>query len=148
MMYSGELSIDDTIFMFLYNVLGTAPIAFCRVLGGNYEQIYLAAHNLCEGRLAQPWFAHIFLGILCGVCIQIAVQNFKKGSEIGVILPVMVFILTGSQHCIAESFYFFMAGMFSWQAVLEIVLVFIGNCFGAIAVVWCNGDSSFLPHFL
>lgn len=37
MMYNGELPIDDIIFMFLYNILGATPIAFCRILSGNYE---------------------------------------------------------------------------------------------------------------
>lgn len=132
--YSGELRIRDILLMLVINICGAVAVGLL------FQEE--SARNIAVLRIAEPWFIHVLKGAFCGICIQIAVQNFKKGSEIGVILPVLTFMLAGGQHCIADSFYFASAGII---AVLPIFWVFVGNFIGASLVLLCN--ESKLPHF-
>ncbi len=92
------------------------------------------------------WYQHIFSGMICGACIQFAVYNYSNNhSYLSAILPVMIFILVGGEHCIADSFYY-MWSAWSWHHALAIGLVFIGNLLGAILVVMTNSYTR--PHFL
>ncbi len=76
----------------------------------------------------------LFDSILCGVCIYIAVEGYKKSkSLIPVILGVMVFILAGGEHCIANMFYLG-AGNVTWKGLGYIGLNIIGNSIGSLLV--------------
>lgn len=84
------------------------------------------------------WYQHILSGILCGICIQIAVNNYKGNkSYLGIILPVMTFIMIGGEHCVADTFYYAW-GAWSLQHLIQIFEVFIGNFIGAMFVVFAN----------
>lgn len=78
----------------------------------------------------------ILSAILCEICIYIAVIGYGKiefeiGKYISIILGVVVFILCGFEHSIADMFYaFFMP--FSIKTVLFLFLVTVGNIVGAI----------------
>lgn len=100
------------------------------------------AINIVTARNARLWYQHIAAGAICGSCIQIAVQNYKKDkSAIGVILPVMVFILTGSEHCIADFFYYMLAHNMGMQQILQIFEVMCGNFIGASLVLFCSSGN-------
>ncbi|MCD8045811.1 MAG: formate/nitrite transporter family protein [Clostridiales bacterium] len=44
----------------------------------------------------------------------------------------MVFILCGFEHCVADMFYFSVAGVWSGQAVLRLLVISAGNAVGAV----------------
>lgn len=75
----------------------------------------------------------LFLSMLCGMLIHIAVEAQKNENQIfrlfGIIAPVMVFVLCGFEHSIADIFYFSFIGVFK-PAFISIVI--IGNAIGAI----------------
>ncbi len=91
----------------------------------------IAAKNLSmvETKLADDWYSLLILGIFCGILMYIAVDTYKKniGTKdflccIAVFMGVMVFILAGFEHSIADMFYFILSGK-------------ILNCFGALALI-------------
>ena len=99
------------------------------------ELIYECAQPILESRDAELWYQHIVGGIGCGICIQMAVNNWKaKGEPLGVILPVALFILCGFEHCIADAFYYAWSA-FEWRHLLQIFEVFCGNMIGAFIVL-------------
>ena len=57
------------------------------------------------------------------------VEN-QVGKVLIVFLPVMVFILSGFEHCIADMFYFSLAGDFSMTMLKALVAITIGNSIG------------------
>ena len=57
------------------------------------------------------------------------VEN-QVGKVFIVFLPVMVFILSGFEHCIADMFYFSLAGDFSTTMLKALVAITIGNSIG------------------
>lgn len=109
------------------------------------ELIYECAQPILESRDVELWYQHIAGGIGCGICIQMAVNNWKaKGEPLGVILPVALFILCGFEHCIADAFYYAWSA-FEWRHLLQIFEVFIGNMIGAFIVLPSSAHS--LPRF-
>ena len=126
------------------NLLGVLTIFIIRRLDANSYLVFEDAKAIIANRDAQSWYQHIIGGIGCGICIQMAVNNWKKkGEPWGVILPVMIFILAGFEHCIADAFYYCWSA-FEWRHLLQICLVFIGNCLGAFIVLPSSAHS--FPH--
>lgn len=77
---------------------------------------------------------HIFvLSIFCGFLMYLAIDNYNKSKNIiFVILPVMIFILSGFEHSVANMFYFNYAGIYNLQSFCYIFVMLIGNGIGAI----------------
>lgn len=71
------------------------------------------------------------LAILCNVCICIAVEI---RTNISIFLGVIVFILCGFEHSIADVFYFTVAG-WTWAELLVALVVIAGNAVGGICTI-------------
>lgn len=134
-------NIVELFLMASLNFLGIVIIAFLTTFMTRFVANNTAI-NIVMARNARLWYQHIAAGTICGSCIQIAVQNYKKDkSAIGVILPVVVFILTGSEHCIADLFYYMLAYDIGMQQYLQIFEVMFGNFIGASLVLFCSSDN-------
>lgn len=79
-------------------------------------------------KLSKP-IPDLFLdGVVCGILIGVSVMGYKKSrSLVAPVLGVMAFVLAGSEHCVADAFYFFSCGMFP---VKELIAISIGNMVG------------------
>lgn len=71
---------------------------------------YSTKNNGCENlwlnKLTKSWHEFLFDSIGCGICIYLSVELYKKtGSIFVIVLGVLVFILSGFEHCIADIFY-------------------------------------------
>ena len=44
----------------------------------------------------------------------------------------MGFILCGTEHCVADMFYFWMAGAWNGRAILCVLIITLGNCLGGV----------------
>lgn len=91
--------------------------------------------NIVGEKLSDTAFSIFIMAFLCGLLMCIAVKGFSMVSDgVGkyfiLILPIMVFILSGYEHSIANLFYFTMAGAWNAKAVLYIVIISLGNLFG------------------
>jgi formate/nitrite transporter FocA (FNT family) len=91
--------------------------------------------------LADTLFSTFIVAIMCGVMMSIAVIGFQTikdsvGKHLALILPIMVFILSGYEHCIADMFYFSMANAWCAKAVLYIFVISIGNMVGGCLIPW------------
>ncbi len=104
------------------------------------EQIVLAGSTLIGNKLAlDNWaFSALSSGILCGVLITLSVlsvdHSHKKGlsANVGVMFPIIVFVFCGFDHSIANMFYFYCFGEFSWKVIGYISLTVLGNLIGGI----------------
>jgi len=83
------------------------------------------------------------LAIFCGLLMFTAVEAYRKckeennfaGAVFGVVFPVVVFIISGFNHCIADMAYYFMAGCPEiGKALVYFVIVIIGNSIGGMLV--------------
>lgn len=131
-------NLSEILLIFICNLLGVLVIAIITKL---LKLDCSMAQEIILARQARIWYEHILAGILCGICIQIAVQSYQKERDnLSVILPVMVFILIKSEHCIADFFYYLVCKQIPFNYIL---CVFLGNFIGASLILLCNVDS---PH--
>lgn len=90
-----------------------------------------AATAIIASRISAGLLANVILGIGCGVCVYLAVDNWANTHDwMSVMLPVSVFIICGFGHCIADMFYAVLgnAGLKGWLTVLA---TGIGNALGS-----------------
>lgn len=130
--------LGDLVVCWLGNLVG----ALC--IGYSMRCTRLELVDVCKeismAKLNDNVFSVFILSILCGMMIYIAVEIQKKEilncfKLIGLILPVMVFIVSGFEHCVANMFYFSYSNVWSVNAILYILLMTLGNSIGSI-VLW------------
>ena len=95
------------------------------------------AQGLCETKLSDSLLSIVILAVFCNLMIYIAVENFKSnphtlGKYLAIFLGVMVFILAGFEHCVANMFYFSVANMWSLRTVLYLLVMTAGNAVGGM----------------
>jgi formate/nitrite transporter FocA (FNT family) len=74
--------------------------------------------------------AFFIRSIFCGMIMYICVDIFKRGSYIGILYGVPLFIFCGFQHCIANIIVLGVAQSWSWTLILAI----IGNLVGSMII--------------
>ena len=128
--YAGSLPL-----IWLGNLAGTGAMAalaaFSRI-GGIRER----AAELCTVKLSDSLLSLFLLGVLCNILIYIAVEGYKTNPHgLGKFLPlffgVMVFILAGTEHCVADMYYFWLSG-WSTDALLRLLVITLGNSVGGL----------------
>ena len=97
------------------------------------------AQGICEKKLSGTPLSTILLGLFCNICIYIAVDGYKNnpheiGKYLALVFGVTVFILSGFEHCVANMFYFSMAGMFTLNMLIFILLNTFGNVIGGLLI--------------
>lgn len=123
----------------LGNLVGTG-ITACMVRNSRiYEGMAERVAGIAEVKLADNFLSLFLLAIFCGMLMFIAVDCFRnvQGSTlrfIGVFIPVMVFILSGFEHVIANMFYFSLAGVWSAHCLASIILMTLGNAVGGMLI--------------
>ena len=70
--------------------------------------------------------------IMCGVIMYLAVATYRKGTKLGILFGVPLFIFCGFQHCIANIITLGVAQTLSWT----IVPCILGNFIGSIVTWW------------
>ncbi len=126
--------IKDVAVIWLGNLVGTGLTAWLismTRIGGISE----TAAALCEIKFSDDLVSIFILGIFCNLMIFIGVDGFKNnpheiGKYLALFFGVMVFILCGFEHCIANMFYISMAGMWNGEAVIFLLVNTLGNAVG------------------
>ena len=95
------------------------------------------AAELCAVKNADSWQSLLILGLFCGLLMYLAVESFRRKEEIPapgrilmVFLCVMVFILSGFEHCIADMFYYSAADGWNAGSFRTILIITAGNSLG------------------
>lgn len=123
--------------IWLGNLAGTGLSAGCAKLTRLAPALQEKAASLCQIKLDDSLFSLFLLGILCNILIYIAVEGYKSnphelGKYLSLFFGVMIFILCGTEHCVADMFYFWMAGLWSGRAVLSVLIITLGNAVGGV----------------
>lgn len=104
------------------------------LLASTNVNTYQAANVIANSKLEKS--LPLIPGFICGICIAIAVKGYKVaegfGKYLAVVLGVMVFILCGSEHVVADMFYFAAARMCNLEVMKFILIVTVGNVLGGV----------------
>ena len=120
------------------NFIGTFLVARL-VLLTRFKSVSDKAIDLVNLKLNDNLLSIFILSILCGILMYIAVNNYKKiNNEIGkyscIFMCVMVFILSGFEHSIANMYYISVANLLSFKSLLYIFIMLLGNSIGSILI--------------
>lgn len=127
----------DLPLIWLGNLLGTGLVAGGAGLTRLAPVLREKAISLCQIKLDDSLLSLFLLGMFCNIFIYIAVEGYKSnphelGKYLSLFFGVMVFILCGTEHCVADMFYFWMAGLWSGRAILPILMITLGNAVGGV----------------
>ena len=85
-------------------------------------------------------FIHTFIpAILAGVCIALGGTVFlssdtKLAGSLFFCLGLLTILTCGFEHCVADMFYFFLAGEITPDALLRIIVISLGNSVGGMLI--------------
>lgn len=133
--WNGEISIKELCVVFLGNIVGILFIAGCGTFLSSANQFIDASQIIMSTRLGLPFGTILIRGIICGICVQMAVDMWKQGVERNdthpflAMLPATAFVLLGCNHCIADTLYLVYSS--AWGQILQIFEALIGNFIGA-----------------
>lgn len=110
------------------NYIGTVLVAIlCKA-----AHLKIDSSSLVEAKLGNEVGNIFVLSMFCGVLMYLAIDNYNKSKNIVfIIAPVMIFILSGFEHSIANMFYFNLASAWSVKSAGYLILMIIGNGVGA-----------------
>lgn len=121
------------------NLLGCFLTANAEILTRRGDILREKALELCQAKLDDNLLSIFILSFFCNILVFIAVDGFKNnehelGKYISVFFGVMVFILCGFEHCVANMYYFSMAGVWSFKTLLYVLVMTLGNSCGGILI--------------
>ena len=130
--------IHELLITIVGNFIGTFLVARL-VLLTRFKSVSDKAVNLVNLKLNDNLLSIFILSMLCGILMYIAVNNYKKiNNEIGkyscIFMCVMVFILSGFEHSIANMYYISVANLLSFKSLLYILIMLLGNSVGSILI--------------
>ena len=113
------------------NLLGTTMMA-CFV--PETSSLIAKSVALTEPKLLKSMWQILFDSVGCGAMMYLAVDGYKiKNNLLLLIFPVMIFILCGWEHSIADMVYLGCAGkLYTVEGMSFILFVALGNAIGAL----------------
>ena len=131
--------IIDLIIIWLGNLIGTMIVGLSVQFTRVGDSLIEKAQVLCETKLDDNLISIFVLSVFCGLLMFIAADGYKNltnqvAQVMVVFLPVMVFILSGFEHCVANMFYFTVGNMWSWQSIVWLLVMTAGNSVGGMVI--------------
>ena len=133
----------EVVLTFIGNATGAAIGGFLLNLTRLGATLSEKAAAITATKFADSPLSIFVLAVFCGILMFTAVDGNKRATEKGdfvmslfiVVLPVMVFILCGFNHCIADTCYFFISKCANAsQAAVYFLCAVLGNAVGCMSV--------------
>lgn len=124
------------------NLVGAELIALCVRCTRIGPALAEKAAGLCAAKTGDSLISLFLLGALCNVLIFVAVESFRAnphelGKYLGLMFGVIVFILCGFEHCVADMYYFALADWWSGRTLLCLLVITLGNSAGGLILPLC-----------
>ena len=134
----------DIIVIWVGNLCGCALISWMENLTGitgAESGINVTAAALVAGKMEASYLSLFILGILCNIFIFIAANGYatnphEVGKYVALFLGVSVFILCGTEHSVADMYYFAVSGVLYEQpgeSFLRLGVITLGNLVGGVS---------------
>lgn len=134
--------IRELIITLIGNFIGTFFVGFILRYTRIYNMISEKAKTLADIKINDTLISILILSFFCGILMYLAVNTYKEVKDIGkylaVFLGVIVFILCGFEHCIANMYYFSVSSTWSLNTLLYLLVMILGNSLGGILIPLCN----------
>ena len=137
--WNGEISLAQLGITLLGNIVGILFTVGVAVFLHSSEHLMCSAQAIMTMRSGLPFGVIFMRAVLCGICVQMAVDMWRQGLERNdthpflAMLPATAFVLLGCNHCIADTLYLVYSG--AWGQTLQIFEALAGNFIGATLFV-------------
>lgn len=131
--------------IWLGNLVGTLLVGGALHLT-RYTAYIEKAQAMAQVKLSDTWYSIFILAIGCNILIYLAVESYRNnphqlGKYMGIFLGVVVFIMAGFEHCVANMFYFAAAG--TWltaplRTLCYVIIMSLGNAVGGLLIPACR----------
>lgn len=114
----GKFSVGSMIrvlsFVYVSNFLGAVTVAFLVFESGqlDYTDGLLGAYTIkvALGKVSQDFFPEFFSGIMCNIFVcaavlMVAAAKDIAGKVLAIFFPIMAFVVSGYEHCVANMYY-------------------------------------------
>lgn len=129
--------------IWLGNLVGTGLLALVENLTslcGTEAGINITAKAMVEGKMSTSLGSVFLLACICNIFIYLAVNGYAKnphelGKYLAIFLGVSVFILAGTEHSIADMYYWAVSGELlaaPGKSLLYLVVISLGNVVGGV----------------
>lgn len=128
--YAKYSDLFDVLIVLVGNFLGSALMGvICHPL------VQEQSADIITNKLNIAPFETFIKSIICGMLIYLAVELYKhKQDLLCLIIPVTIFVLTNTEHCIANMFYCFASSQFDIRMLYFIPICIVGNSIGSIII--------------
>lgn len=128
-------NIKDLLIIILGNFIGTNIIGLLLRCTRYATSLTTKANSIIDIKLSDNLLSLFILAIICNVFIFVAVDGYKKSKDnvskyLSLFFGVIDFVITGTEHVVADMFYFAVAGNYTSKAFLVLLIVFLGNTVG------------------
>ena len=127
-----KIKVKDLIIILLVNLLAGYLIGLLFSITDT-EVFDNAVAKVKTWEVSLPFFIK---SVLCGIIMYIAVYMYRKGTPLGIIFGIPLFIFCGFQHCIANIITLGVANTFH----LSILICIIGNFIGSLIMWYLSKD--------
>ena len=120
-----KIKIKDLLIILIVNLLFGYLIGLVFSITDK-ELIDIAVKKVATWDISLSFFIK---SLLCGIIMYIAVFMYKKGTPLGIIFGIPLFIFSGFQHCIANIITLGVAQTFTYSIFICILGNFLGSIF-------------------
>ena len=129
---SDKIKLLDLFLILLFNLIAGYLLGLLFSITDK-EVLSNAVSRVTTWEFSFPYFVK---GVMCGVIMYIAVFMYKKGTPLGIIFGIPLFIFCGFQHCIAN-----IITLGAAQTMhVAIILAIIGNFVGSLLMWYFSKD--------
>lgn len=121
------------------NLIGTVIMGVMILHTRISPEIVQKAEDICKIKFSDNLISIFILAFFCGILMFIAAEGYKRilnplGQILVIFLPVVLFILSGYEHCIANMFYFTVSENWSFKTLIYLLVMTLGNSFGGMFI--------------
>lgn len=140
--------LQTMVLVYLGNFIGSLIIVYLIYHGGVYsnQSLINAIIALSKAKISMSFVEALTKGILCNILVTLGVwfatsAKDTSGKILGCWFPILLFVLCGYEHCIANMFFLPMGAIFdssiSWVNILinNLLPVTIGNFIGGGIII-------------
>lgn len=141
--YRDPKQVFELLWVWIGNFIGISLTALAISMTRHAPKLLHKAETMVQAKVGDSLFSLFILAVFCGVLMYIAVEGYRSnphqlGKYLALFLSVMVFILCGFEHCIANMFYFSLVG-FTERSVVCLIVMSLGNLVGGAGCARLTG---------
>lgn len=134
---SARAFILEVVLTLIGNFIGTFLVGSVLHFARISKDLVVKSSIMVSVKLSDNLWSIFILSVFCGILMYLAVNGYKVikdplGKYLVVFLGVIVFILSGFEHCVANMYYFTIANAWSSKTALYMLVMILGNSTGAI----------------